>query len=69
MIQGAIDLFLDSSFSDILTLKSLQDRTFGCGALEDSGKMLFMNSEVLMEVEIDIEKIAIFNAEYVSLAQ
>lgn len=59
-------LLSDSLYSDILTLKSLQDRTFGFGVVEDSDKMLFMNSEVLMEVDVNIEKIGTFSPEYVT---
>ena len=59
-------LLSDSLYSDILTLKSLQDRTFGFGVVEGSDKMLFMNSEVLMEVDVNIEKIGTFSPEYVT---
>ncbi|KAL5532748.1 hypothetical protein ACEPAF_4522 [Sanghuangporus sanghuang] len=47
----------DNDYSNILTLKNLQDRTFGCGVADNSKELLFMNSEVLMRVEMDIQKI------------
>ncbi|THH12017.1 hypothetical protein EW145_g257 [Phellinidium pouzarii] len=52
----------DTSYANILTLKSLQDRTFGCGAVNGSPEMLFMNSDVLMKVVVDVEKINSFDS-------
>ncbi|KAH8116942.1 Non-repetitive/WGA-negative nucleoporin C-terminal-domain-containing protein [Phellopilus nigrolimitatus] len=52
----------DTQYANILTLKSLQDRTFGCGVVNDSAEMLFMNSDVLMKVAVDVEKINSFDS-------
>ncbi|KAI5123360.1 hypothetical protein M0805_001781 [Coniferiporia weirii] len=52
----------DTQYINILTLKSLQDRTFGCGVLNDSAEMLFMNSDVLMKVIVDVEKVNSFDS-------
>ncbi|EJD02313.1 uncharacterized protein FOMMEDRAFT_124682 [Fomitiporia mediterranea MF3/22] len=51
----------DNNYTSLLTLKNLQDRTFGCGVLNNSSDMLFMNSDVLMRVSTDIEKINSYN--------
>ena len=56
--------FTDSEFNTVLTLKSSQDRTFGCNAVADSPEVFFTNSEVLMKVEIDIEKVEEFDPKY-----
>lgn len=48
---------IDSQFSNILTLKSQKDRTFGVAVVDGSSEMLFMNSEVVMKVEIDLDKV------------
>lgn len=53
--------YVDSQYSNILTLKSLKDRTFGCGVVQDEATMLFMNSEVLMKVELNLKKIQEFD--------
>ena len=51
----------DTDYTNILTLKSIRDRTFGCGTFSDSTEMLFMNSEILMRATLDIEKINSFD--------
>lgn len=57
---------VDSEYSTCLTLKSLQDRTFGCGTFQnDASELLFMNSEVLMKLDIDMERVNDFDPEYV----
>ena len=51
----------ETEYSNMLTLKSIQDRTFGCSAIDGTSELLFMNSSVLMRVEMDIGKINSFN--------
>lgn len=53
--------YTETEYSNMLTLKSIQDRTFGCSAVEGSSEILFMNSEVLMRVDMDVERINSFN--------
>ncbi|TDL24789.1 hypothetical protein BD410DRAFT_813702 [Rickenella mellea] len=53
----------DSEYTEYLPLRSLQDRTFGCGDMDEMNEMLIMNSTTLMKVQIDQEKVAAFDAE------
>ena len=52
---------LDSNYNTNLTLKSIRDRTFGCGVVQNSNEMYLMNSRILMKMEIDGEKISSFD--------
>ena len=49
--------FFRFSIQQHSTLKSQKDRTFGAAVVDGSSEMLFMNSEVVMKVEIDLDKV------------